>query len=278
MSSFESHNAYWEFAQTVRKDRRWVFDGMAGGFLAAVRAASHSRMYPVKAGSRLYRAQVGTKFAPWRRAGVEDDTGIEEEHPLEETRMIPDPKHVRTGGRANPPGFAYLYLADRPETALAEMRPWVGESLTLAIFEVQKNISLVVCQAGAEVVGDLLFQENPPTEKLDQHVWNEISRAFARPVNREDQESAYVPTQILAEVFKAEGFDGLAYRSGLERGTNVVLFNVDIAKPTDRFVYTLKEVRYEFEAAPNYAIYRTKDGRSEYLTELHTEPPPHDTL
>jgi hypothetical protein len=55
---------------------------------------------------------------------------------------------------------------------------------------------------------------------------------FAKPIYS-------VPTQILAETFKAEGFDGVAYRSGLERGTNIVLFDARVAKPTHRFVYTL---------------------------------------
>jgi RES domain-containing protein len=271
MSTFESRNAYWDFAQTVQLDRRFIFDGKAGDSLAAARAASKSRAYPLKSGSRLYRAQAGSEFAPWPRGDGEVELAIEEEHPLPVDRMIPDPKYAKHGGRANPRGFAYLYLADKAETALAEMRPWVGESLTLAIFEVVKELKLVVCQAGDP--NETLFQENPSAEQLDNHVWNDISKAFARPVNKEDQETAYLPTQILAEAFKAEGFDGVVYRSGLERGANVVLFDVHVAKPTDRFVYTLRKVRYDFEAAPNYGIYRKKDGAGQYITEIHTESP-----
>ena len=267
MSAFETKDAYWDFVTTVRNERRWIFDGKAGNFLAAVRAASKSRAQPLKSGRRLYRAQVGSAFAP------ENEMGIEEEHPYPETRMILDPKCIKNGGRANPPGFAYLYLATKPETSLAEMRPWVGESLTLAIVENQQNIQLVVCQAGTEDWEERLFEEKPSADNIEKYVWNDISKAFARPVSREDQESAYLPTQILAEAFKAEGFDGLAYRSGLERGTNVVLFDVRVAKLTHRFVYTLKKVQYDFEAVPNYAIYRRKDGGGECITEIHTESP-----
>ncbi len=267
MKSFQSKNAYWDFAKIVRTDRRFIFDGKAGKFLAAVRAASKSRVRSLKSGSCLYRAQVGSAFAP------ENDMGIEEEHPHPPERMIPDPKKARSG-RANPSGFAYLYLATNENTALAEMRPWVGESLTLAIFRIKKKIKIVDCQAGAENWGERLFDEKPSAEKLDKYVWNDISKSFSRPVNREDQESAYLPTQILAEAFKAEGFDGLAYRSGLERGTNVVLFNVQVANLIHRFVYTLKKVRYDFEAVPNYGIYRKKkDGAHHYLTEIQTESP-----
>jgi RES domain-containing protein len=273
MSAFEPKNTYWDFANTVKTERRFIFDGEAGNFLASVRAASKARAYVLKAGSRLYRAQVGSDFVERPVGDGEAETGIEEEQPLPDTRMIPDPKYIKNGGRANPSGFPYLYLADRPETALAEMRPWVGESLTLAIFEVQQDTKLVVCKFGDEDLGERLFEENPSAEKLDKCVWDDISRAFARPVNREDQENAYLPTQILAEAFKAEGFDGIVYRSGLERGTNAVLFDVRVAKVIHRFVYTLKKVRYDFEAVPNHGIYRLKDGDGQYITEMHTESP-----
>jgi len=246
MKSFQSKNAYWDFAKMVRTERHFIFDGKAGKFIAAVRAASRFRVRALKSGSRLYRAQVGSTFAP------ENDMGIEEEHPHPAERMIPHPKKT-SSGRANPSGFAYLYL-----------------------FRIKKNIKIVDCQAGAENWGERLFDENPTVEKLDKYVWNDISKSFSRPVNREDQESAYLPTQILAEAFKAEGFDGLAYRSGLERGTNVVLFNVHVAELIRglQSVYTLKKVRYDFEAIPNYSIYRKKkDGTHLYLTEIQTESP-----
>lgn len=266
MSTAAFEYSYWRFAKTVLRERRWIFDGEAGEYLSAVRVASRSRAYLLKSGRCLYRAQVGCDFE-------EDERGAEWEHPLPEARMVPDPKYIKNGGRANPRGFAYLYLANTPETALAEMRPWVGESLTLASFEVQRDANLVICQAGPENAVDWLFDENVSAEKLSVYVWNDISRAFGRPVGREDQESAYLPTQILAEAFKAEGFDGLAYRSSLERGTNVVLFDTKLAKPKERWVYSLKKVRYDFEAAPNHSIYRMKDGKGEVIQQIHTESP-----
>lgn len=266
MSNFQSKDAYWQFVKTVLFERRFIFDGKAGEFLAAVRTASKSREQPVKSGTRLFRAQVGSVFAP-------NEEGYDEEHPCSEARMIPDPKFIKNGSRACPPGFAYLYLASSSETALAEMRPWVGESLTVALFEILKDIRLVVCRAGSDNSIDLLFEENPSTEQIDQYVWNDISKAFARPVNRENQEHSYLPTQILAETFKAEGFDGLAYQSGLERGTNVVLFDVGAAKLIHRCAYTVKKVRYDFDAVYPYALYLRKEGGLQQIDEIHTESP-----
>ena len=94
---------------------------------------------------------------------------------------------------------------------MAEMRPWVGESLSIALFETQRDLKVVLCQDELEDPLERLFDENPSPERIDKYVWNDINKAFARPLNRSDLESAYVPTQILAEVFKAEGFDGIEY-------------------------------------------------------------------
>ena len=54
---------------------------------------------------------------------------------------------------------------------------------------------------------------------------------------------------------------------------NVVLFDARVAKLVHRFVYTLKKVRCDFEAAPNFGIYRVKDGKGTQVTKIHTESP-----
>jgi hypothetical protein len=62
-------------------------------------------------------------------------------------------------------------------------------------------------------------------------VWADIAYTFREPVTRDDDYADYAPTQVIAELFRAEGFDGLAYRSGfgLDR-FNVALFDVEAAK------------------------------------------------
>lgn len=81
--------------------------------------------------------------------------------------------------------------------------------------------------------------------------------------------------RFLAAVRAASKSRVRAVKSGLERGTNVVLFNVHVAKLIHRFVYTLKKVRYDFEAVPNYAIWRKnkKNGGGQAIIEISTESP-----
>ena len=65
-------------------------------------------------------------------------------------------------------------------------------------------------------------------KKREEAVWTDIDNAFARPVNRADDHGEYVPTQILAELFRDEGFDAIVYRSQFDGGINLVCFD-----PTD---------------------------------------------
>jgi hypothetical protein len=272
MAAFLKADAYHKFARLVRTERRWVFDGPAKAFLDTVRTTSASHAQTLAAGRQLYRAQSGCRTAA-RSQEDGADSGIEDDVPLPEDYMVPDPKYIKTGGRANPAGFAYLYLATSPETAMAEMRPWLHEYLTVALFELTRQVRLAVCRAEKEDIYARLFEKDPPPEQITEYVWNDIGRAFARPVSKEDQQAAYIPTQILAELFKVEGFDGLAYRSGLDCGMNVVLFDVKAARLVRRYLYRLTKVRYEFEAAPDFAIYCTKAGKGELLHEIHSETP-----
>lgn len=264
MSVFDSANAYSDFANLIRGERRWIMDTKGDRFLSAVRRTADDRVREISLGHRFFRAQRGTDLE------LRDDGG-EWEHPLQERRMIPDVKYIKEGGRANPPGFAYLYLATDEQTALAEMRPWIGESLTLALFETIRPTRLVICGTRPEDLLRRYCGNRHSAKEIEGYVWNDIGQAFAQPANRDDQQSSYIPTQILAEVFKAAGFDGIAYQSGLGGGANIVLFDPKAAKPVRRFAYTLKRVRYDFEAVPNYAISRQVKGSSYVTTDIFTD-------
>jgi len=269
MNGFDSDDAYRHFAYTVKNHRRWIFDGRVASFLDSVRKTSHSRECVIKEGCQLWRCQSGSTLQ-------KDTQEVERECPKLPEEMVPKSEFVKSGGRANPPGFAYLYLANRPETAMAEMRPWVGESLSLANFALEKDARLVLCQQDSEdrLKRIRLNGERIPQEKVDSYVWGDISEAFSRPVNSNNAESDYTPTQILAEAFKAEGFDGVAYKSRLAQGLNVVLFDVEIAKPRDYFLYALRGVSYTFASDdPQFTVSIPKNGTPEYIWTLNSKSP-----
>ncbi len=89
----------------------------------------------------------------------------------------------------------------------------------------------------------------PPPEKREEIVWRDIDRAFSTPLTMTDNSSEYIPTQILAELFKSAGYDGIGYRSSLGPGHNIALFDFDSAKLISGHVYSVKNVTFQFEEA-----------------------------
>jgi|ERR1700733_2922462 len=108
-------------------------------------------------------------------------------------------------GRVSPKGIPCLYLASDEKTAALEVRPLIGSYVSLAKFEVLRNIRVVDCSH------DNMDVFATP-EDVETAVWSDINKAFSEPVERGDNSLDYVPTQILAEAFKRHGFDGIAQR------------------------------------------------------------------
>ena len=93
-------------------------------------------------------------------------------------------------------------------------------------------------------------------------VWTEIDNAFSRPVGREDESTEYVPTQILAELFRGAGYEAIAYRSLLgKQGFNVVLFDPGDADPVDGRPYEVTKVDVVGEQAGNPWVRRSVKSR-----------------
>ena len=96
-----------------------------------------------------------------------------------------------------------------------------------------KDLNLIDCSAPE--IGNLAFlRKDLGQEEIEKVVWSRINSAFSEPVERSDESLDYVPTQIIAETFKLNGFDGIAYKSSYgENGINVALFDPAAADVTD---------------------------------------------
>jgi RES domain len=91
----------------------------------------------------------------------------------------------------------------------------------------------------------------------EEGFWCAIDAAFAKPVGREDDVSDYVPTQILAELFKANGYDGVRYKSLLDDdGLNIALFNMDDAELLSCSLFKVDSLK--FGASDQNFTYYTK--------------------
>jgi hypothetical protein len=152
--------------------------------------------------------------------------------------------HSAFEGRANPKGIPCLYVATTKTAAMAEVRPWIGAMVSLATFKIISTITIVDCSTLHAQYWKLLQQqksgEDIPPEKFDDIVWAAIHGAFAEPVTRADDTADYAPTQILAELFRAEGYNGVANKSVFgEIGHNIALFDLNAAVQIDGVLFDL---------------------------------------
>ncbi len=237
--AFKSWRSFYFFIQSLKKSR-YIFDEETNQFLEEVLNSSASREATLHKDTILWRAQLGCD---------EDQKGVP--HPYSLERMKPLPKLVNEG-RANPTGIAYLYLATHRETAMSEVRPWIGKQLSLAEFLIEKELRVVDCTKKSNssplffsaTTGDFF---EPSDEEKEKSVWHHIGQAFSTPVNIDEDKLGYIPTQIICELLRKNGIDGLIYTSNFSSGHNIVLFDTKNAKPISCNLFITKGIKFEFE-------------------------------
>jgi hypothetical protein len=235
--------SYRQFAQSVKTDLRYVRSKGASDFLNEVLASSGNRKLTIPRGHIYWRARLGCEYEEVTR---EDGYIHEDDRPYSVDAMKPI-SNWQSEGRANPRGIPYLYLATTRDTALAEVRPWIGATISVAQFRVRRDLNVIDCSRHhstheiVNLIGD-------HTRSREDGVWVAIDQAFATPVSRDDESKEYIPTQIVAELFKSEGFDGIVYKSLLsEDGFNLALFNLKDAGVIQCGLYKVASISFDFQ-------------------------------
>jgi RES domain-containing protein len=251
-ANFPSWRSYQRFAHTVQRKARYIHDKEIKTFCAQVIRTGKERRRRLKKGTVLFRAQIGEYQGP---KSPNDLDNQDQPFPHLPSRMVPL-EGSASEGRANPKGISYLYLASDRETAIAESRGVKSDVISVGAFELTRSLSIVDCSVGRSPT---FYFEEPSPAKRTEAVWRDIDHAFSRPLTRSDQQADYVPTQILTELFKTHGFDGVAYGSSLADGRNLVLFDVHAAQLTNCCLFRVTKSKLEFEQASN--PYVVSDGK-----------------
>src|ERR1700691_693450 len=195
MTEFASSRDYFRFAVSVTQKARYVHEGEVRAFLATVVATSEARRDSIAKGTILWRAQRGYE---WRIENKGEEDELEVPCALSPDRMTPKPELVGDG-RVNPKGIPCLYLSTTSETAMAEVRPWVGSNLSLAQFKLARDLAIVDCSRDKRMFSLWVVDGEPgepPPERREQVVWGDIGYAFSRPITPDHPVTEYVPTQI----------------------------------------------------------------------------------
>ena len=152
--------------------------------------------------------------------------------------------------RANPDHIRYLYLCEDEVTPVYEIRPIIGEQVSVAKFVLQKEIKVY------DLTLDIQDHMTNPDYEWPS-LYNTIGQMFSRPNNGDLLQ--YIPTQYLAEEIKRMGFDGLRFNSSLHKGgVNIVLFDPDICKAMSSELVDVAGIELKLDEPIIYKIGQAK--------------------
>ena len=175
----------WEsFADYLKKERRFTIENEElkhfVNFLPELLSGIEVK---VDFGERYYRARLGS---------------VEKTKPFSKEKMgTPPPEKSMAGGRANPPGIPFLYLANDENTAIAEVRPWKGATVSVASFNTSKEISLVDLTKKFYIDDQFAYGEELRNIIEDHKILRRLGTELSKPVNPNKTSVEYVPTQYL---------------------------------------------------------------------------------
>ena len=245
MRGFKSADSYYKFSRDVCRSNRYFRGSETDEFFAILLQQAQLRRNLIPKGTIFYRAQLGHGLEP--HYDQEEYSG-DVPCPFPTDRMKPL-RDRAAEGRANPKGIPCLYISNLMETVLSEVRPWRGSLISIAQFQTLRDLTIVDCTTTDKP--RRIFYKGIPPEDWDKAVWFDIDRDFSKPVTRNEDLADYVPTQIIAELFKSNGFDGIEYQSSLGSGHNFALFDIDCANLTSRMPYKTNDIKFDFSRASN---------------------------
>jgi len=162
---------------------------------------------------------------------------------------MPPPSAV-SGGRANPVGIPYLYLADNIPTCVAEIRPSNGSKINIAKFSLIKEVNLLDITEPRRKASFMVLEEQELRLSLKYIDLLEVfSKELSIPILPNNSHLDYIPTQFLCEYFKTIcKYDGIIFNSSFGHGRNIVLFNEHCVEGDENIDYLkVSKISHEFK-------------------------------
>jgi len=147
--------------------------------------------------------------------------------PFSLTEMGKPPQEKSPDGRANPKGISYFYAASDEKTVIAETRPYKTEIVSVAKYKLNRKVSLIDLRAPKSTISPFGLDDDSLSLLYKEHMslLVHLSDVLSKPILPEKKELEYLPTQYLCEMIKLNKFNGIVFKSSLEKGDNYVFFN-----------------------------------------------------
>jgi RES domain-containing protein len=197
------------------------------------------------AGSIIYRARNGyisTKVSPH----------FYQKEPYPAGEIGAPPVSKASVGRANRAGQVVLYVADREETAVAEVRPARGFLVTIGEFRTKRELRLLDLIKELPTINP--FTDPALSDTIELYsLFHAFAIDLSTPLDRGDDTSTYLPSQSLTDAVRGAGFNGIRYPSAMHPGeSNIVLFDpTDVEFMSSRLV-KITAVGIKFELVDDF--------------------------
>lgn len=250
MSTSLKWDDFSRFREELRNNRRYFRTEWSSDYLEAIKHTCKDRIITIAKDTDLWRSRQGGSEMPISP----DDTTIVEYSCNE---MTAPPPNLSQASRIGVKGIPVLYLSSDKDTAMSEVRPCKGQRVSLAKVCLTKDLTIIDChQNGFDgsvgdldklfPIGRLMRGESITDSEQEEIAWAWIDFAFSQPVSQLDDAIGYTPTQVIAELFKTEGYDGVKYKSSMASGYNIAIFNINLAEIVDTMLYHTNDIHYEF--------------------------------
>lgn len=215
---------YKAFSEELLHEYRYIQSDAAKKFLEDILAVADANfLLDLEKGTTLYRARLNDENRQAREISLSAlPRGVDEMKPI---------PNVVSGGRVNAQNIAVLYTADQIGTALAEVRAAPEHPVTVGTFKTNRDLKLV------DLSKRMDWHEYFFGKIIAKDFWIHLSHEFSVPTTPGMEYRHYVRTQVIAEYFKANGYDGIKYRSQFKAHEKAIS-----EEPVDGFNYALFDI------------------------------------
>src|SRR5262249_24396327 len=182
-------------------------------------------VYVLPHGERIYRARL-----------IDDSFTHEmlDRNPVAE--LGAPPREEARAGRMNVDFIPAFYAAFSEETAVAAIKPSIGEEIAIVEFVLQRELKVFDFTAFARA-GHEQWRDMYAHTRYD--FINQIEAEISKPIMPFDKQREYIPTQIVAEYLKNYfGCDAVIYRSSMTKGRSAESRNIVILNKGQPFAGT----------------------------------------
>jgi len=163
--------------------------------------------------------------------------------PFQDSDISAPPPLRANAGRINRSGVAYFYAATDAPTAIAEVRPYPGDLVSLGRFRTKRALRI------ADFSKLKIEQFSHSDKALDEfRLLHTIKVLLNKPVSPEYR-SQYCITQLVADTLRQMGYDGVRFLSSVGDGHNLTVFRPELMEyiAGKGMVYQVRKLKYDVE-------------------------------